>query len=277
MSNGKRVRYFEPERKLSGGAILFGLPEVPTAVSELINDAGYVDAAGAAAAAPVQSVNGQTGTVVVNPITTWTPSSTATALQVIAHAQANPGLIFCWARYQAATYTPVNTSAAWTYTLYTNYSTDANYVIFEAENNTTGRLYRCDAFGDWHELVRAEDVRYKAGDTFTVADVSAAIPGYITTSGKAIHLSVPVDKSMANISSVSVTALKGYIRHAGGGYVDASGATNIDWKGSSYTVAADKASPNLVHISITKTTAFTNVTNNTPVVYQPSALTLSFS
>lgn len=36
---------------------------VPTKTSELINDIGFVDAAGAAAAAPVQSVNGQTGAV----------------------------------------------------------------------------------------------------------------------------------------------------------------------------------------------------------------------
>lgn len=37
--------------------------EVPTNVSDLTNDAGFVNASGAAVAAPVQSVNGQTGTV----------------------------------------------------------------------------------------------------------------------------------------------------------------------------------------------------------------------
>lgn len=36
---------------------------VPTAISQLTNDSGYVNVAGAAAAAPVQSVNGQTGNV----------------------------------------------------------------------------------------------------------------------------------------------------------------------------------------------------------------------
>lgn len=39
---------------------------VPTKVSDLVNDAGYVDAAGAASAAPVQSVNGNTGTVTIS-------------------------------------------------------------------------------------------------------------------------------------------------------------------------------------------------------------------
>ena len=38
---------------------------IPTDTSDLTNGAGFVDAAGAAAAAPVQSVNGQTGNVVV--------------------------------------------------------------------------------------------------------------------------------------------------------------------------------------------------------------------
>lgn len=41
------------------------LPTVPTKTSDLTNDSGFVDAAGAAAAAPVQSVNGQTGAVTV--------------------------------------------------------------------------------------------------------------------------------------------------------------------------------------------------------------------
>lgn len=36
---------------------------IPDSTSDLVNDAGFVDAAGAAAAAPVQSVNGQTGAV----------------------------------------------------------------------------------------------------------------------------------------------------------------------------------------------------------------------
>ena len=38
---------------------------IPDSTSDLINDSGFVNAAGAAAAAPVQSVNGQTGAVVI--------------------------------------------------------------------------------------------------------------------------------------------------------------------------------------------------------------------
>lgn len=39
---------------------------IPSDTSDLTNTAGFVDAAGAAAAAPVQSVNGQTGAVIVS-------------------------------------------------------------------------------------------------------------------------------------------------------------------------------------------------------------------
>lgn len=48
-----------PASDLASGVI----PTVPTKVSDLTNDSGFVNAAGAASAAPVQSVNGQTGTV----------------------------------------------------------------------------------------------------------------------------------------------------------------------------------------------------------------------
>ena len=42
------------------------IPAVPTKTSELSNDSGFVNAAGAAAAAPVKSVNGKTGEVVLS-------------------------------------------------------------------------------------------------------------------------------------------------------------------------------------------------------------------
>jgi hypothetical protein len=40
--------------------------DVPTKTSDLTNDSGFVNASGAASAAPVQSVNGQTGAVVLS-------------------------------------------------------------------------------------------------------------------------------------------------------------------------------------------------------------------
>ncbi len=52
-----------------GAADVGALPNttvIPDSTSDLVNDSGFVDAAGAAAAAPVQSVNGQTGAVIIS-------------------------------------------------------------------------------------------------------------------------------------------------------------------------------------------------------------------
>lgn len=51
-----------PASDLAAGVI----PTVPNKTSDLTNDSGFVNAAGAAAAAPIQSVNGKTGAVVLN-------------------------------------------------------------------------------------------------------------------------------------------------------------------------------------------------------------------
>ena len=52
--------------------------DIPTKVSQLNNDSGYVDSTGAKNAAPVQSVDGSTGTVVTNAVKTITQTLTAT-------------------------------------------------------------------------------------------------------------------------------------------------------------------------------------------------------
>lgn len=51
---------------------------IPTQTGDLINDAGFVDAAGAAAAAPVQSVDGKTGTVITDQLYFGTTQDTVT-------------------------------------------------------------------------------------------------------------------------------------------------------------------------------------------------------
>ena len=56
---------------------------IPDSTSDLINDSGFVDAAGAAAAAPVQSVNGQTGAVTITaPVTSVNGQTGAVSLAI---------------------------------------------------------------------------------------------------------------------------------------------------------------------------------------------------
>lgn len=55
---------------------------IPTKVSDLTNDSGFVNAAGAASAAPVQSVNGQTGAVTVDELPSVTSADNGKVLTV---------------------------------------------------------------------------------------------------------------------------------------------------------------------------------------------------
>lgn len=57
-------------------------------VSELTNDAGYVDAAGASTAAPVQSVNGETGAVILDATDVGADAAGTAAASIAAHLAA---------------------------------------------------------------------------------------------------------------------------------------------------------------------------------------------
>lgn len=76
-----------PASDLASGVI----PTVPTKVSDLTNDSGFVNAAGAAAAAPVQSVNGQTGAVSLT-----IPSSAADVGAIAAPSSPATGAFLVW-------------------------------------------------------------------------------------------------------------------------------------------------------------------------------------
>ena len=65
---------------------------IPTKTSDLTNDSGFVNASGAASAAPVQSVNGSTGAVTIN-----VPSA-ATSAPADLGASAAVGNGTTWAR-----------------------------------------------------------------------------------------------------------------------------------------------------------------------------------
>lgn len=71
-----------PASDLASGVI----PTVPTKTSDLTNDSGFVNAAGAAVAAPVQSVNGQTGAVSLSIPSTASDVGAVAVAQGVSHA-----------------------------------------------------------------------------------------------------------------------------------------------------------------------------------------------
>ena len=122
---------------------------------------------------------------------------------------------------------------------------------------------------------KALELCYAANDTFSIVG-SIPLTGCINNSGLTdVYLDCVVDKSMENISSVSVTTLSGVLRGVSG-HLDSSGATVNYISNSSFTVTATKLSNKHVRIYIKKSSAFSNATAYTPVVYW-GTITLKFT
>lgn len=118
-----------------------------------------------------------------------------------------------------------------------------------------------------------DDRYYKAGDTATISP-RLILQGLVHNSAKEMTFEIVLPKSIDNISTITITALKG-AAHGIGGVIDSSSSTK-DWT-SGYTLAAAKRIGNLAILDIQKTSAFSNATTNTPCVLYSNGITLSFS
>ena len=126
----------------------------------------------------------------------------------------------------------------------------------------------------WHRIVGDDEIYYRNNDTLSITTYTD-LNGFITSSTTSVSFSFYTPKSLANITSVSVTAFKGTIRGISG-YLDGK-TSAFDWYAdASYTITASIISDNMLRIVCTKSSAYTNVTNNTPVSYYGS-LGLTFS
>ena len=121
---------------------------------------------------------------------------------------------------------------------------------------------------------------YEPGDTFEIGATNLIMPGIISSSTTTIWFTLYTDKSLANITSISCTKLHGAIRSSSGyinSYSTNAGVMNYAAT-SGYTVTASKVSNYAVCIVLTKSSAFTNVSNNTPVAFMCNqGNTLAFS
>lgn len=126
----------------------------------------------------------------------------------------------------------------------------------------------------WHRIIGDDEVYYRHSDTLSITTYTN-LNGFITSSTTSVSFSFYTPKSLANISTITVTAFKGTLR-GGSGYLDGQ-TSAYDWfADASYTLTATKITDNMIRIVCTKTSAYSNVTNNTPVSYYGS-LGLSFS
>lgn len=116
------------------------------------------------------------------------------------------------------------------------------------------------------ELVEKEieDNYYKSGNTYSTQYI--VVSGMITTGATYIALPIYLPKRLDNITSITVNTLKMEARGIKGYLNSNSGVYNFK-ADSNYSITAQKRAENLISINITKSSAFTNVDNNTPVVF----------
>ena len=106
---------------------------------------------------------------------------------------------------------------------------------------------------------------YAANNTYSSG--TTIISGVVTNNAKRLLFIVTVDKSLENISTVTVTDLHGHTAGVAG-VIDGNSAASDDLKNKSgYTVTATKINNNTVRIQIDKSTALTNATTATPFAF----------
>jgi len=118
---------------------------------------------------------------------------------------------------------------------------------------------------------------YKPGDKLSIDGTGtggAPFTGYVTASTTTIRFMVPTGKSLANITTITCNICVGGIRGISG-YVDGS-RDNTDWT-SGYTITCTKATDKIVQVEVKKSSAFSGVTNNTPIAYAAANFELEFN
>ena len=128
------------------------------------------------------------------------------------------------------------------------------------------------------DTIPMSDVYYKSGDTLELTNVDIFLAGTVTGSTKNLYFSFVPPKRLTNISSITIDTLKANTRISGGGYLDNKAFVDggVDYK-TTYTCTADVMSDNSIRFTVTKSSAFTNTTNNIPVTVTIANLKLTFN
>lgn len=109
---------------------------------------------------------------------------------------------------------------------------------------------------------------YKPGDQISIGGNTASslyvTAGYISGSTQSVFVTLVTPKRLDNITSITINSINVEARGTSG-YLN-SQAGYVEYVGKSgYTITAWVSSLNTITIKITKSSAFTNVNNNTPI------------
>lgn len=138
----------------------------------------------------------------------------------------------------------------------------------------------------FEEIQYPEEFYYQSGDKYIISEGAgqvvtkrAIIVGLITNSTANLQFTIPVLKSLANITNITVNTLKMNVRTVNGTYLEANGytSTGINFNTSPYTVSVGVTTDNLILFNIAKSSAYTNGINNTPCAIEIDELEVTFS
>lgn len=116
---------------------------------------------------------------------------------------------------------------------------------------------------------------YRSGDVFE--SNLFIINGFITSSAKKINFSIPMPKSFLPGTTLTLNTLKANLRGISGYLNSNNSIIDLLYSGYSVTVQTFNRATNMLEITVESSTAFTNVTNNTPVSVRFSTAGLKFT
>lgn len=109
---------------------------------------------------------------------------------------------------------------------------------------------------------------YKSNDILEIGDTngnnSLIMNGYISNSTKSLYFNINVPKNLENINTITCNSMNIEARGISGYLNSTSGYVNYATS-SSYTINCTKVGNYIIRFAIHKSSAFTNVTNNTPI------------
>jgi len=121
------------------------------------------------------------------------------------------------------------------------------------------------------------DLYYQKGDSF-INQTAFHVNGNVTSSTKNLLFSIILPKKLkSDITAITVNSMRITVRTVSGQYLNGQ-SNGISLGTAGITFNAYKSTDNMITIFVTSETAFTNVSNNTPVAITVSGNTkISFS
>lgn len=119
--------------------------------------------------------------------------------------------------------------------------------------------------GNYDEMV--DELYYKADDIIELGVSGGSritTTGFVSNSTTVLDFTVYTPKRLTNISGISVMNCNVLLRGISG-YLNSNSTLTDYASASGYTVSASMVGTNAITIRITKSSAFTNTSNNTPV------------